>query len=110
MRLLLAEYESKKLGNRISDGIQRKKTEHITLGRKWTWGNSHNISPEDRKLGPKANVKNANDHQKLVKEALKPVNHRSLADKVEYLNTNTDIRTRRGKLWTIGNLHRCIHR
>lgn len=110
LRLVLAEYESKKLGERIKDGIHRRKTAHITLGRQWTWGNAHNISPEDRKSGPKANREKANEHQNIVRAAIRPVSHKNLADQVKYLNDETDIRTRRGKLWTISNLHRTINR
>ena len=110
LKLVLAEYESKKLGDRISDGIKRVKAECEALGREFTWGNAHNISNDDRKHGQKANVDAANKHQDAVMRALEPVNHLTLAKKVEYLNTETDIRTRRGKMWTIGNLHRAISR
>lgn len=110
LKILMGQHESKKLGERISDGIARLKDEHKKAGKEFKWGNAHNISYEDRLAGPKANVEKADALKDEVERALKPVAGLTLAKKVEYLNTHTTVRTRRGNEWTIGNLHRVLSR
>ena len=94
----------------IKKGIEKKKQEAIAAGKEFKWGGAHNISYEDRLAGSRGNVTKADTLKDEVERALKPVAGLTLAKKVEYLNTKTTIRTRRGGEWTIGNLHRVLSR
>ena len=110
LKLLIGDYESKKLGQRISDGIKRKKHEAEKNGQTWSWGNAHNIALQDRLKGHKANTEKADSFQAQLMIAIKPVMSETLAKKVKYLNNEAHFYTRRGQKWTVGNLHRALNR
>jgi len=106
----LGEKRSDNLGELIKQGIKRKKDAALAKGERFIWGNTHNMPNVYRKAGQDAAVAKADEFQNLVVEALRPVMELTLAKKVEYLNTQTDVRTRRGKKWSVANLHRCLKR
>jgi DNA invertase Pin-like site-specific DNA recombinase len=110
MRLVFGQWESIKISERVKAGISRKKNEMERAGLQFTWGNAHNITNEQRKAGQKTNVDRANEHQDRLRRAIEPVKNETLERIADYLNSNTRMRTRRGKKWTIQNLHRALNR
>ena len=94
----------------VKAGIEKKKQEALEAGIEWKWGNAEKISNAKRKYGRVANITKANEHQDTVLEALKACPFRTLAKKAQWLNTKTNIKTRRGSSWTIANLHRVLKR
>ncbi len=110
MRLVIAQYETKKMGERISAGIRRKKDAALAQGKIFIWGNTHSMPNEHRKAGSDANVANADQFYDRLMRAINPVKGLTLAAQVEFLNNETRFRTRRGKKWSIANLHRAINR
>lgn len=110
LRLVIAQHESQKLGERISDGIARKKAEALLNGEKWDWGNAKNFDNGTRAIGRKSNANKADQHALVVKQALQGRMGQTLVKRVEYLNNETTIRTRRGAKWTTANLHRVLSR
>lgn len=110
LRLVIAQHESQKLGERISDGIARKKAEALLNGNNWEWGNAHRISKEKQAIGRTANINKAHQHALIVEQALQGRMGQTLVKRVEYLNNETTIRTRRGAKWTTANLHRVLNR
>lgn len=108
LRLVIAEHETKTMGARVSAGIANRKRRIESSGGSWSWGNAHLIENASRRAGQLENVKLAQAHAFTVRQALSGMHKHTLAKKVLYLNNETDIRTRRGAKWTIGNLHRVL--
>ena len=105
-----SQTESEMISMRVKSGIERKKHDLIANGKEWRWGGAHKITSEERKHGPLANVEYAKDKHVEVLNALRDQRGLlTLSQKADYLN-KLRIRTRRGKLWTIHNLHRVLKR
>jgi hypothetical protein len=94
----------------VKAGIEKKKQEAIEAGIEWKWGSQNLGTANTADLGRMANKEKATRHQYIVLEALEGCPFMTLAEKAEWLNTKTNIKTRRGCSWTSSNLHRVLKR
>ena len=103
--LVVASNESRVLGQRISEGIQRSKERALSSGKDWSWGNPQNLVYANQERTKRSNE--WRNTIRMVCEMLDQVGQTTLQAKIDWLADN-GFKSRRGNKIGLSTLHKVL--